>query len=753
MGSWKIQVETPAYVMLSSDYSQQEPKLTGFIANDPSMMKAFSEGKDIYATIASIAFGLPYEQCLEFNPDTHEYQPDGKARRGEAKSIVLGICYGRSVVTIGEQLYGKDTSLTPDDRTKKAQKVYDAVLNAFPQLRALMHSAQAHARKYGYTETILGRRRHLPDMQLPPFEFKAEPGYVNPYIDPLNIATLQDSNELPQSVVDSLTREFSQYKYYSQIQNRINELHNMHIRVINNKKKITDATRQCVNCVPKSTEILTVDGWNYVDDIRVGDAVYSYSVESGTIVRDTIKDIYTYEGNYPVAYMRTNSMYAVSTLDHRWICKDNLKGVSGNPSKLYTTREILDFNKKEQTKNLSLVCMAGNNFPSRGIFSRPELKIIAWILKDPDVEYNYYNGTITLHITSYTKDHLMNYDLYRDVDTTMTWASVLYDNVYWTSNSYKQCGVVTITSCDFLDSLFTWLPDGRLCSKFIQALSMQDARNLLHDYLNHRYYAFVPTRYDLDMLQYLCVIAGYRSHICEEFPNNTYYVEVLYENEIAAQDVFVEYSSEPEVWCVSTEQGSWIARNNGSVFITGNSMVQGSAADMTKMAIILLESNEEWKAIGGRLLVPVHDELICEVPMEYAERGAQILSDLMCKAGSFLPFPIKCDVEVSLRWYGLSYPCEYQEPEDLQDLTEDEIKWLQYHLLEMEYILPVYNDSSGAKPIGDAAKGINGVYSMEMQDAIIDYKNKYGLYSDYEFIQHIHNHVYYGRKEVLKDEN
>lgn len=54
------------------------------------MIKSFKENKDIYATIASIAFNVPYEQCLEFHPETHEYQPDGKARRSEAKTIVLG---------------------------------------------------------------------------------------------------------------------------------------------------------------------------------------------------------------------------------------------------------------------------------------------------------------------------------------------------------------------------------------------------------------------------------------------------------------------------------------------------------------------------------------------------------------------------------------------------------------------------------------------------------------------------------------
>ena len=54
------------------------------------MIEAFREGKDIYAHIASAAFGVPYENCLEFHPVTHEYQPDGKARRSEAKTILLG---------------------------------------------------------------------------------------------------------------------------------------------------------------------------------------------------------------------------------------------------------------------------------------------------------------------------------------------------------------------------------------------------------------------------------------------------------------------------------------------------------------------------------------------------------------------------------------------------------------------------------------------------------------------------------------
>lgn len=240
---------SPGYVMMSSDYSQQEPKLTAFVSQDQQMFDAFTHGRDIYATIASIGFNVPYENCLEFHPTTHEYQPEGKARRGEAKTVLLGVLYGRSIPSIAEQLYGKRDDMTDEQKVKAAQKVYDSIMNGFPALRNAMLSAQNHARKFGYTETILGRRRHLPDMQLPEFEFKAMPGYINPDIDPLDPSTLTQKDEIPKRVVDALLKEFKSYKYFGQIVKRTKELAEDKIRVINNRHKINDATRQCLNGV------------------------------------------------------------------------------------------------------------------------------------------------------------------------------------------------------------------------------------------------------------------------------------------------------------------------------------------------------------------------------------------------------------------------------------------------------------------------------------------------------------------------
>lgn len=415
-----IRHRTPPYVLIGSDYSQQEPKILGFVAKDPAMIKAFSEGKDIYSTIASIAFNVPYEECLENHPITGEYQKEGKARRTQAKSIVLGVSYGRSIPSIAEQLFGSDDTMSDDEKTKEAQKVYDSVMAAFPNLRQLMISAQATATQKGYVETILGRRRHIPDMMLPPFAFEPMAGYVNPDIDPLDPSTLHNKEVIPARIVDALTKEYSSFRYNGQRYRRNKELYEEHIKVIDNRSKINDASRECVN-----------------------------------------------------------------------------------------------------------------------------------------------------------------------------------------------------------------------------------------------------------------------------------------------------------------------------------SIIQGSASELTKMAIISLINNKDWQRFGGRFLVPVHDELIAEVPAEYAEEAGKVLTDCMVNAGSFLPFAINCDLEITYRWYGLSVNSvayKHQKPESLDNMSEDNIKWVQAHICEMEYVLPLFNDENGDKPRGDAAHGVNGIWTQELSDSIDDYCLRFNIPKS-DFISDIQQRV------------
>jgi hypothetical protein len=116
----------------------------------------------------------------------------------------------------------------------------------------------------------------------------------------------------------------------------------------------------------------------------------------------------------------------------------------------------------------------------------------------------------------------------------------------------------------------------------------------------------------------------------------------------------------------------------------------------------------------------------------------------MSEAGSFFPFTISCDVTTTHRWYGLSYPCIYEEPsaDDILDenLPESKISWIQYHLFEMEYSLPIIPNADGSKLEGDAALGVNGIWSEALKTYIDDYVQRYHI-EPKDFVVHIKDKV------------
>jgi len=77
------------YVLISCDFSQQEPRTLAHMSGDENLIRAYSDGKDIYAWIASKIYRVSYDECKEFRPDGTK-NPEGKKRRDSVKSIILG---------------------------------------------------------------------------------------------------------------------------------------------------------------------------------------------------------------------------------------------------------------------------------------------------------------------------------------------------------------------------------------------------------------------------------------------------------------------------------------------------------------------------------------------------------------------------------------------------------------------------------------------------------------------------------------
>ena len=144
--------------------SQQEPKCLAALCReqgDSQMFDTFMQGKDLYSEIASKAFNKPYEQCKEFNADGTTNK-DGKERRTQAKSILLGVLYGRGVPSIAEQL---------GTTTKKAQEIKDSVFRGFPAIKKFEENSIDMAQTKGFVTTVCGRKRRLPSMLKPDYEF------------------------------------------------------------------------------------------------------------------------------------------------------------------------------------------------------------------------------------------------------------------------------------------------------------------------------------------------------------------------------------------------------------------------------------------------------------------------------------------------------------------------------------------------------------------------------------------------------
>ena len=128
--------------IISADYSQIELRLIAELSGEDNMIKAFQNGEDIHASTASKLFKIPLDQV-------------DKIQRSQAKTVNFGIIYGQGAFALAEQ-----TGLS---RTE-AKQMIDSYYENYPKLKIFMTEQVEKARKNGFVETILGRKRHLKDI-------------------------------------------------------------------------------------------------------------------------------------------------------------------------------------------------------------------------------------------------------------------------------------------------------------------------------------------------------------------------------------------------------------------------------------------------------------------------------------------------------------------------------------------------------------------------------------------------------------
>ncbi|MEL7156591.1 MAG: DNA polymerase I [Actinomycetota bacterium] len=127
---------------LVADYNQIELRCIAHLAEDPGLIEAFTTGADVHRTTAARVFGV--------EPDEVDFE-----QRSKAKMVSYGLAYGMESYGLGQRL---------GIPTKEAQVILDAYFESFPAVRQYMDATVTEARNRGYTETLFGRRRAIPEL-------------------------------------------------------------------------------------------------------------------------------------------------------------------------------------------------------------------------------------------------------------------------------------------------------------------------------------------------------------------------------------------------------------------------------------------------------------------------------------------------------------------------------------------------------------------------------------------------------------
>ena len=128
--------------LVVADYSQIELRVMAHLSGDVGLLDAFGSGEDIHAATAAKVFGVDVADV-------------DNTQRSKIKGMTYGLAYGLSSFGLAQQLsIGRD----------EAQELMDAYFERFPGVRSYLYGGVEEARRSGYTETLTGRRRYLPDL-------------------------------------------------------------------------------------------------------------------------------------------------------------------------------------------------------------------------------------------------------------------------------------------------------------------------------------------------------------------------------------------------------------------------------------------------------------------------------------------------------------------------------------------------------------------------------------------------------------
>ena len=137
--------QKPYTALMTADYSQIEMRIMAHLSGDEGLLAAFASGEDLHRSVAALVYGVTPDEVTS-------------TQRSHVKATSYGLAYGLSAFGLASQL---------NISQREAKELMDTYFERFGKVRDYLNSIVAAATKVGYTETMRGRRRYLPDLRSP----------------------------------------------------------------------------------------------------------------------------------------------------------------------------------------------------------------------------------------------------------------------------------------------------------------------------------------------------------------------------------------------------------------------------------------------------------------------------------------------------------------------------------------------------------------------------------------------------------
>lgn len=547
------------YSIYAADYDQAEIVMGACLSNDKHMLESIRNGEDHHSRTASRLYGIPYDDIIEAKrkKESHETLTDYDYSCLKYRFWAKTAGFGINYGR-GPKELSKDLKVSFRD----AKKIIDDYLGLFPEFTALMHNTHKFCRENGYVETILGRRRYI--------------------------------------------KSITGFKYQAR----------------------SEAERQAFNCLPYRTEALTKRGWVPGQHLKVGDELLTKNPETGDLEWQPLKDLKLhpdYKGT--LVRFKSEAFEAESTPDHRWLVYN--KGTGKNECR--RTNEISRWGDHR-------IHRTGSYKETNERHTDSFVRLAGWVLTDGHFEQG-GPGMVSMYVCQSLR---ANPDNCEDIEEILDDIGII-PNVQTNKNTQVRYWNFHDSTAECLRELF---PHRVLTVRFLSELSYRQCRILMDTMIKADgsvsesgqivFYAreFGPA----SAFQALCMLCGFatncsyeksrntqpESDLMDNIPNSNgcWRVSVLRRDKAQVTHTQVtEREVEEGVWCPVVDNTYFVARHKGHVFITGNTIIQGSIGDIVRKAMVNCFFDRTLNELGVRMILQVHDELNFEVPLGYEQEA------------------------------------------------------------------------------------------------------------------------------------